>query len=347
MAGWQNGYAEDCKSLDVGSIPVPASICLKILMINNFSELKRLGLAPTKKLGQNFLFDDNVIHKIVKIAALEGSATPPLVIEVGPGPGGLTRALLGSRIARLVAIEADTRMVDFLRSSIIDANDLSLENSRGNSNGPFILLNQDALQVNWLSLIKENLSSLPVGTEVFIVANLPYNIGTLLLQQWLPIIDQFNSLTIMLQLEVAQRLAAAPQNDAYGGRSYGRSCGRSYGRSYGRLSVVAQAVANITLPLIVKPGSFVPAPSVNSAVVRLVPKSILPEPQVYEKLWQLTKAAFQHRRKMCKANLRALHEDPEQWLRDHNLSSSVRAEEIPVETFLAMAKDMKKYKENI
>jgi len=258
------------------------------------------GLAPRKALGQNFLFDLNLTRRIARAGGpLPGSN----VVEVGAGPGGLTRALLLEGADRVTAIERDSRALPAL-AEVAEAAEGRLE-----------IVDADALAFDFGSLASDR--------PVRIVANLPYNIGTPLLTGWLsvePWPPWWASLTLMFQREVAERIVAGPG-----------------GKAYGRLAVLAQWRTRPRLLFEVPARAFVPPPKVTSAVVRLEPRpdaEALPVAAVEA----VTAAAFGQRRKMLRSSLRSLWPDPEPYLARAGLDPTARAEQIPVTGFLALAR---------
>ena len=218
-----------------------------------------------RSLGQHFLLDPNIVARIAQAA---GDLTGRHVVEVGPGPGGLTRALLATAAADVTAIEVDERAV------------AAIEELRSAYPGRLVVRAADATRLDLASLA-------PAPRQV--VANLPYNVATPLLVGWLRQAAQWERLTLMFQLEVAERVAAAPGADAYG-----------------RLAVLAQWVCRATLMLRLPPGAFEPPPKVWSAVVGLVPHAEQPPPELFRAMERLTAAAFGQRRKMLRGSLRGL-----------------------------------------
>ena len=257
--------------------------------------IARHGLSTRKSLGQHFLLDLNLTRRIVRAAGpLEGVT----VIEVGPGPGGLTRALLESDAAAVVAVERDRRCIP------------ALEELKTASGDRLRIVEDDALAVDYRALA-------PAPRAV--IANLPYNVATPLLIGWLKDIDAFASLTLMFQKEVADRLTAAPGS-----------------KTYGRLSVICQWRAEIRRDLIVPARAFTPPPKVDSAVVTLKPRQT-PEPADWSVFEKVTAAAFGQRRKMLRASLKPLG-DAEGLLAAADLRPTSRAEEIDVSGYAAMAR---------
>jgi 16S rRNA (adenine1518-N6/adenine1519-N6)-dimethyltransferase len=254
------------------------------------------GLAARKSLGQHFLLDLNVTARIARAA---GDLSQGTTIEIGPGPGGLTRALLDAGAAQLIGIERDPRAVALL------------ETLASAYPGRLQVLSADALAVDAGSL----------GTAPRrIVANLPYNIATVLLLRWLRQVASFESLTLMFQKEVVDRLAASPG-----------------GKNYGRLSVITQWLC-LVKPLFGLPReAFTPPPKVASTVVRLTPRPQPLAPACLATLERVTAAAFGQRRKMLRSSLKALG-DAESLLGQAGLDPTRRAEEIPVEGFCALAR---------
>ena len=226
------------------------------------------NLRAEKKLGQNFLLDQNITDKIARTAGDMDGAT---VFEIGPGPGGLTRSLLQAGAAKVVAIEFDPRAVEALQS-LKDA-----------SAGRLDILLQDALQTNLLDLADKGPRK--------IVANLPYNIATPLLIGWLKQIrddhQAFQSMTLMFQREVGDRIVAP--------------CG---GKAYGRLAVMSQWLCQAKIVYDLPPQAFTPPPKVKSAVVHLTPKAPAADAPPFEVMEALVAAAFGQRRKMIRSSLK-------------------------------------------
>lgn len=225
--------------------------------------LEAHGLLAKKSFGQHFLLDLNVTRKIVRLAGpFQGRA----VIEVGPGPGGLTRALLESDLSRLVLVEKDPRFLPLL-SELDDGS------------GRLTLVEGDALNVREADLVEG---------PAHLVSNLPYNVGTPLLIKWLTGPWTPCALTLMFQKEVAERIVAAPGSGAYG-----------------RLAVLAQVRADVRIDMVLPARAFTPAPKVDSAVVQLVPKTPEVDVPIAV-LEQVTAAAFGQRRKMLRQSLKGL-----------------------------------------
>lgn len=228
--------------------------------------LEAAGLFARKSLGQHFLLDLNITRKIVKIASL---APGQPVLEVGPGPGGLTQALIESPCGPIKAVEADGRFVTHLES-VFSA---SLDR--------LSVIHADALKINAPSLFDAD------GPAPAIVANLPYNVGTPLLVNWLKAGPWWGRMCLMFQLEVCQRIVAVPGSP-----------------HYGRLAVLVAAVARPRLSLTLPPGAFVPPPKVDSGIVVLEPLSVAFADLAA--LETVTAAAFGQRRKMLRVSLRQL-----------------------------------------
>ena len=259
--------------------------------------IRRHDLAARKALGQNFLLDLNLTGRIARAAAPLDQAS---VIEIGPGPGGLTRALLQEGARHVTAIERDPRCI------------AALQELAAAFPGRLTLVEGDALAIDPASLV-------PAPRKI--VANLPYNIATALLLRWLPGIDAYESLTLMFQKEVAQRLAAAPRS-----------------KEYGRLSVMTQWRCEVRPLFDIPPRAFVPPPKVTSTVVRLVPRASPLAPCRFEDLERVVAAAFGQRRKMLRQSLKSLWPDPEPHLRASGVPPTARAEELTVEQFCALAR---------
>jgi 16S rRNA (adenine1518-N6/adenine1519-N6)-dimethyltransferase len=263
------------------------------------------GLAARKSLGQNFLLDFNLTRRIARAA---GPLENTTIYEVGPGPGGLTRALLMEGAARVIAVERDERCLPALR-------DIQVAFP-----GRLEILSADALKIDETTLLREQ----GVDGDVRIAANLPYNIGSALLVKWLTATTWppfWQSATLMFQREVAERIAAQPGTAAYG-----------------RLSVLSQWRARPQILFDVNRSAFTPPPNVTSAVVRIEP---LPEPVAPARLADLeavTAAAFGHRRKMLRQSLKSLTPDTEGLIRAANLDPTARAERLTVADFAALAR---------
>ena len=257
------------------------------------------GLLADKRFGQHFLLDLNLTRKIARLANPLDDA---LVIEVGPGPGGLTRALLAEGAAKVVAIERDPRFIPLL------------EDVQAVSNGRLTLVQADALKIDEAALAAGHGPDL----RPLIVANLPYNVATPLLVRWLTGPFRPAAMILMFQKEVAERIAAPPGSDAYG-----------------RLSVLAQATSEARIAMTLPARAFTPPPRVDSAVVRLVPRADAPSPARLAALERTTAAAFGQRRKMLRSSLKTL--GGEALCRAAGVDPDARAETIDVEGFLRLA----------
>ncbi|RYH03216.1 16S rRNA (adenine(1518)-N(6)/adenine(1519)-N(6))-dimethyltransferase RsmA [Salipiger sp. IMCC34102] len=258
------------------------------------------GIAAKKSLGQNFLLDLNLTAKIARMA---GDLAGADVLEVGPGPGGLTRGLLAEGARRVVAIEKDSRCI------------AALEEIAAAYPGRLEIVNADAMEVD----LSDRLSA-----PVKIAANLPYNVGTELLVRWLtppawpPV---WESLTLMFQREVAQRIVAQPGSKAYG-----------------RLAILSQWRADPAIVLDLPPEAFTPAPKVSSAVVHLRARPAPRYPADAAWLNKVVATAFNQRRKMLRSALKPLGPDAEDRLHAAGLKPTARAEEIGLEGFCALAR---------
>jgi 16S rRNA (adenine1518-N6/adenine1519-N6)-dimethyltransferase len=256
------------------------------------------GLNALKSLGQNFLLDLNLTGRIARAAGpLEGVT----VIEVGPGPGGLTRALLSEGATRVIAIERDRRCI------------AALEEIAAHYPGRLEIIEGDALATDMAAL---------ASGRVKIVANLPYNIATPLLIGWLqtePWPPFYESLTLMFQREVAERIVATPDDDAYG-----------------RLGVMAGWRTEAHILFDISPKAFTPPPKVTSSVVQLIPRPS-PLPANLKAVERVTAAAFGQRRKMLRQSLKTLGTDPLPLLAAAGIAETARAEEIDVAGFVRLA----------
>ncbi len=260
-------------------------------------------LRARKALGQNFLLDLNLTSKIARVAgALDGIN----ILEIGPGPGGLTRGLLAEGAAHVLAIEKDPRCLP------------ALAEIAARYPGRLTVLEGDALDIDPLAHLT---------APIRVAANLPYNVGTELLVRWLtpPKWPPFwQSLTLMFQREVAERIVAQPGSKAYG-----------------RLSILAQWRCTARIALSLPPDAFTPPPKVSSAVVHL---DALPEPKFEAEpkvLERVVAAAFNQRRKMLRASLKSLSPDIEAHLQEAGIKPTDRAETVSLEAFCALARSLK------
>ncbi len=258
--------------------------------------IRRFDLAADKRLGQHFLVDPAILARIVAAAGPLGGRT---VVEIGPGPGGLTRALLASDAARVVAVEADPRCV------------AALEELVAASGGRLEVVAGDALALDRRALAP--------GPSV-IVANLPYNIATELLVRWLRAPAGLERIVVLVQREVAARLAARPGTAAYG-----------------RLTVLAQWAARVEALFELPPGAFRPPPKVHSRVVRLSPYAEPPWPARLAALERVTAAAFGQRRKMLRSSLKSLDSAPATLCAAAGIDPARRAETLAIAEFAALA----------
>ena len=264
--------------------------------------IREHSLSARKSLGQNFLLDLNLTARSARAAGPLEDAT---VIEVGPGPGGLTRALLAMGAKRVIAIERDERAIDAL--------DYIVKRYPGRIE----IVHGDAQHFDPRPLLD--------GGKAKIVANLPYNIATQLLVDWLsiePWPPWYDTMVLMFQREVAERIVAHEDEEAYG-----------------RLAVLANWRAETKILFDISPAAFVPQPKVTSSVVRLIPRAA-PEPCDRRMLEQVAAAAFGQRRKMLRQSLKSLSVDPARLAAAAGIDATRRAETIPVAGFVAMAREL-------
>ena len=257
--------------------------------------ITRYQLRAKKSLGQNFILDTQLLDKLARLALQK--TQPSCIFEVGAGPGGLTRALLDNSQAPVYVVEKDDRCVQALQ-------ELSAQYPQR-----LTVYAQDAL----------TFSEAQLGQKIVVAANLPYNVGTLLLVKWLKEIDLFERLTLMFQKEVAEHMTA-----------------RVGDKAYGRLSVLVQWLCDVSVLMTLPPSAFTPAPKVYSSFVQLIPKAH-PFDVSFEALEKTTRAAFSQRRKMLRSSLKSLG-DPEQLCQVAGVPSSLRAEDVSVEAFCRMAR---------
>ncbi|KJC50945.1 16S rRNA methyltransferase [Bradyrhizobium sp. LTSP885] len=260
------------------------------------------SLSARKSLGQNFLLDLNLTARIARAA---GPLEDSTVIEIGPGPGGLTRALLALGAKRVIAIERDERAT------------AALDYVVKRYPGRIEIVHGDAQRFDPRPYLD--------GGKAKIVANLPYNIATHLLVDWLsiePWPPWYDTMVLMFQREVAERIVAHEDDEAYG-----------------RLAVLANWRAETKILFDISPAAFVPQPKVTSSVVRLIPRAA-PEPCNRRMLEQVAAAAFGQRRKMLRQSLKSLSVDPERLAAAAHVDATRRAETVPVAGFVAMAREL-------
>jgi 16S rRNA (adenine1518-N6/adenine1519-N6)-dimethyltransferase len=262
--------------------------------------IRRHGIAPKKSLGQNFLLDLNLTARIARAAAPLEDAT---VVEIGPGPGGLTRALLALGARRVIAVERDERAI------------AALHEIAQRYPGRLDVVAGDALDFDPTARLS--------GGPARVVANLPYNIATALLVDWLtfePWPPWYDQMVLMFQREVAERIVAGPGS-----------------KIYGRLSVLTGWRTQAKILFDIPPSAFVPPPKVTSSLVRLVPRT-KPLPCDSRALQKVTEAGFGQRRKMLRQSLKTLGVDAAALLERAGIEPTARAEDIPVEGFVALAR---------
>ena len=256
------------------------------------------NLRAEKKLGQNFLLDMNITDKIARQA---GELSECSVFEIGPGPGGLTRSLLRAGAKQVKAIEFDKRAINALEDLVI-ASENRLE-----------VLENDALNLNLLDI--------DVTGDRLIIANLRYNIATMLLLNWLKQIrhnkDSYKKMILMFQKEVAQRIVAKPGT-----------------KSYGRLAVISQWLCDCEISFSLPAQAFVPPPKVSSAIVTFTPKELKEDAPRFQDVEAVTACAFGQRRKMVRSSLK----DYQQWFSAADIDPESRAEELFIDQFISLAK---------
>jgi 16S rRNA (adenine1518-N6/adenine1519-N6)-dimethyltransferase len=256
--------------------------------------IKSHNIAPQKMLGQNFLLDTHLTDQIVNAV---GDLADKSILEIGAGPGCLTRSLLASAARRVIAIETDERCVDALKV-LTDAYPNKLEVIKGN-----------ALKIDEAAFGEQKL---------VIIANLPYNIGTALILKWLNTPSLFESINVMLQKEVVDRICAKPSTP-----------------DYGRLSIICQWLCQVEELMLIEPENFFPPPKVMSCVVRLTP---LAQPRfncTQSSLEKVTHQAFAQRRKMLRSSLKGLISEAE--IESLGIAATKRAEELTLEEFCNLA----------
>jgi 16S rRNA (adenine1518-N6/adenine1519-N6)-dimethyltransferase len=256
--------------------------------------IKKYGLNAKKSLGQNFILDKNFTDKIARSA---GDLLDSTVIEIGPGPGSLTRSILDAGVKKLIVVEKDERCLELLKE---------FQEFYGDR---IEIVNGDALTFE--------LPNYPSK----IIANLPYNIGTTLLFKWLKNTSQIESLHLMLQKEVVQRIVAKPGEN-----------------HYGRLAVMVNFLCKTRMVFEVGSKVFTPPPKVTSAIVEIIPREKPLEDVDFSKLEKVVAAAFNQRRKMLKSSLKAIFQNPEEILNEVGIRPDLRPEELRIEEFCRLVK---------
>lgn len=262
--------------------------------------IQRFDLAPKKSLGQNFILNPEILRRIARLVP---NLSERHVLEIGPGPGGLTRALLELDALKVTAIEMDKRCLPALQE-LSDAVFARLSIVEG-----------DALALNLQTLAPDAHA---------IVANLPYYISTRLLTEWCAYLDHFDCLVLMFQKEVAKRICAKPG-----------------GKDYGRLSIIVQALAEANIAFDLPPGAFVPPPKITSSVVVIKPYKTLPFALDLGTLQKITQHAFGQRRKMLKSSLKAMSADIVADLEDLKIDPTLRAEDVSVKDYCRLSLKLK------
>ncbi len=260
--------------------------------------IKKYDLNAKRSLGQNFILDKNFTDKIIKSC---GYLLNEEILEVGPGPGSLTRSILDANCKKLIVIEKDERCLELLKE-LKDFYQDRLE-----------IINFDALEIDETKLF--------LGQKFKIIANLPYNIGTVLLFKWLKIADQISSMHLMLQKEVVERIVA-----------------KAGSKHYGRLAVMVNFLCETKMVFEVNRMVFNPPPKVTSAIVEIIPRSKPLFDVDFKKLERVVAAAFNQRRKMIKSSLKSVNNNAEEILRSLNIKPELRAENLTIEEFCKIAR---------
>jgi 16S rRNA (adenine1518-N6/adenine1519-N6)-dimethyltransferase len=260
--------------------------------------IKTFGLTPKRALGQNFILDPTITDRIAMSA---GNLSDCTIIEIGPGPGGLTKSLLTAGVKKVVAIEQDANCIKALQL---------LKD-----------LYQDRLEIihgNALNIKEEEL----YDGKVKIVANLPYNISTVLLFKWLESIRHYTNLTLMFQKEVALRLTAEP------------NC-----KAYGRLSIMTQWLAKTKILFDLGPEAFTPPPKVTSSIIQITPREQPLYPADYKSLEKCCKMLFNQRRKTIKNSLKQITDEPEKLLAKYDIKPTIRPENLTIKQICLLSEE--------
>lgn len=270
-----------------------------VMKISTSDLIKKYGLNAKKSLGQNFILDKNFTDKIARAA---GDLSDCSVLEVGAGPGNLSRSILDLGAKKLLVIEKDERCLK------------ALDELREFYGERLEIMAGDALAIDETKIF-------PAEKKIKIIANLPYNIGTVLIFKWLKIAPRISSMTLMLQKEVVERIIAKPGE-----------------KHYSRLSVMVNFLCETKMLFKVNRSVFVPPPKVTSAIVQIAPRGKTLAEVEFWKLEKLVAAAFNQRRKMLRVSLRGIFSDPLRILNEVGINPELRAEDIEIEEFCELAK---------
>ncbi len=260
--------------------------------------LNKYDLFAKKSLGQNFLLDSNITDKIARLALHNYDKENDIVLEIGPGPGGLSRSLLNSGVKNLIVVEKDARFIPLLEETFSFYKDHNIT-----------LMEQDALKLNFSEM----------GKNIKVVANLPYNVATPILINFLHNLDSFKDFTLMFQKEVAQRITAQPDSG-----------------NYGRLSIISQTLCDCEMLFTLPPEAFTPPPKIDSSIVRLSPKKEKIDIDL-KKLEKVTSTLFSQRRKMIRATLKSFG-NPAEICEKLGINETLRPENLSISDFCNLAK---------
>ncbi len=266
--------------------------------------IKKYGLLAKKSLGQNFILDKNFTDKIARCA---GDLSNYEVLEIGPGPGSLTRSILDANPHQLTVVEMDERCIAALQE---------MQQFYGTK---LQIIQGDALKFDETKILTSDSSI--INPKLKIIANLPYNIGTVLIFKWLKNVDKIASMHLMLQKEVVERITAKVGDN-----------------HYGRLAVMVNFLCETRLVFTVSKSVFTPPPKVTSAIVEIIPRTKPLADVEFHKLERVVAAAFNQRRKMIKSSLKAVFSNSEEVLKSANINPELRPEQIKIEQFCQLAK---------
>lgn len=272
---------------------------LPMILLSTSDLIKKYGLLAKKSLGQNFILDKNFTDKIARSA---GDLTDFEVLEIGPGPGSLTRSILDCGAKKLTVIEMDERCI------------VALNELKEFYNDRLEIIQGDALKIDELKLLPHKFK---------IIANLPYNIGTVLIFKWLKNVDKIASMHLMLQKEVVERIVSKAGDN-----------------HYGRLAVMVNFLCETKMVFTVSKSVFTPPPKVTSAIVEIIPRAKPLADVEFSKLERVVAAAFNQRRKMLKSSLKSIFTNPEEILREAGINPEERPENLQIEDFCQLARKM-------
>lgn len=269
-------------------------------MLDSIAKLaSKYNIRPIKKMSQNFIYDENLCDKIVRYSGVKQGSC---ILEIGPGVLGLTKSIVKTQPKQLTLIELDDRCIMLIKE---------------------LRALHEYVVIRHVDALKVKLREVYTSDKLDIISNLPYNIGSKLLINWVKEMEYINSMTLMFQKDVAERILAKPNS-----------------KSYGRLSIISQVTCNIVKCFDINPRAFFPRPKVWSTIIKMTPKNNQPSKQMLSQLEMITQASFSQRRKMIKSSLQLLHVDINKLLISWDIDPKYRADNLTVQNYLTIAKNL-------